>query len=102
MKKEMFKRIARALEEEESNEADMQLLDLLREKASEETFYFDLTPARRVALNIWFTEVKDLLMEQLLDRNFGTNILLDSFFIMCFEVGFRMGELEEKKKEEEN
>ena len=101
MKKELHKRIALALEEEESNETDMELLDLLRLKASEETFYFDLTPARRNGLNIWFSEVKDLLLQELLDGNFGAGILLDSFFIMCFEVGFRMGELEEKKKEGE-
>ena len=91
------------LEEEEEKEPDLELLNTLRELSTQETDYFAMTPERRNALNTWFNEVKDMLFAEMLEGNFGSQILLDTFFILCFEVGRRigaMGLLETQNKEE--
>ncbi len=103
MKKELLQRMALDLKEEEEHEPDKNLLDLLRALAASDTEYFNMAPERRNALNAWFNEVKDMLFAELLEGNFGSQILLDTFFILCFEVGFQLGCMEEsqdKKKEE--
>ena len=103
MKKQIVERMALALQEEEACEPDKNLLDLLRALAASDTEYFDMSPERRNALNTWFNEVKDMLFSELLEGNFGSQILLDTFFILCFEVGYQLATMEasqDKKKEE--
>ncbi len=101
MKKALHKRIMAALDEEEDKGSDMGLLNMLRTLASEDSRYFQMEPERRNALNEWFEEAKDLFLQELLTGNYGVQILLDSFFVLCFEVGFRLHELEVLKKEGE-
>jgi len=94
IRKQMLKRIAIALEEEERTEPDLALLDQLRAFSALESFYLDMAPERRNALNDWFAEVKDLFFRELLEGNFGTQILLDTFFVLCLEVGYRLAKAE--------
>lgn len=99
MRRQLMQRIAQALMEEEAHEPDMVLLDRLRILSAEETVYFDLPPEQRRALNVWFSEVRDLLLQELLAGNFGSQILVDTFFILAFEVGYKLG-IEAKEKKE--
>ncbi len=103
MNKQLLQRMALALEEEGEHEPDQNLLDLLRALAASDTEYFNMAPERRNALNTWFNEVKDMLLSELLEGNFGAQILLDTFFVLCFEVGFQLSTLEapEAKMKEE-
>ena len=100
MKKQMHQRIAQALEEEEAHEPDMILLDKLRKLASEDTTYFTSSPEQRNALNAWFAEVREMLFNELMLGNYGVQILLDSFFILCFEVGNKLASLPRQHVEE--
>jgi hypothetical protein len=87
-----------ALEEEETTEPDLEVLNQLRQIASRESAYFDLPPDRRKAYNIFFGEVRDMFMAELLAGNYGASILLDQFFILCFESGYTLSAIEEQKE----
>lgn len=90
MKKQIHERLLKALEEDDSVEPKQALLDVLRALSADESQYLDLPPDERKALTTWFDEMKDLFMGELLQGNFGSQILLDTFFVLCFEVGYKL------------
>ncbi len=90
MKEAIFKRIQKAVEEEATNPIDLNLLDKLRELSAEESSYFSWSTEERNAINIWFEEVKALLLQEVFAGSYSVNILLDCFLVLCFEVGFRL------------
>lgn len=94
LSKQMQKILTKALEEEEEKETNQALLDELRKLAAEDPEYLVFNAADRNALNTFFDEVKDLLFQELLNGNYGAQILLDSFFVLCFEVGHKLGRQE--------
>ena len=91
MKKAIENRLHQAIEEEEGATTTLDLLDLMRQLASEDSNYLDLPLDRRLTYNEFFAEVKENFMQQLMAGEYGVQILLDTFFILCFEVGYKLG-----------
>ena len=91
MKKAIEKRLRLAIVEEEGATTTLDLLDLMRQYASEDSNYLDLPVDRRLTYNQFFEEVKENFMQQLMAGDFGVQIVLDTFFILCFEVGHKLG-----------
>jgi len=90
MEKVFYKRIMKALEEEEKLPGDLDFLDLLRKLASEDSRYFELAPEIRNAINAFFEEARDNLLKEIFVGTFGVQILLDTFLLLSFEVGYKL------------
>ena len=101
MKRALKNLIFQYLDEESAGNTDEELLNTLRQLAARDSDYFSLPVERRNALNDFFSSVKDTLFSELFQGTYGVQILLDSFFILCFEVGYRLHEVEAAKGEGE-
>lgn len=97
MKKQIHKRLLEAVEEDQKTEPDKVLLDYLRALSAEDSNYLNLPAEKRVSLSTWFDENKELFFSELLQGNFGSSILLDTFFVLCFEVGYKLGRSESQE-----
>lgn len=95
MKRELHQRIHEMVEAEQIHDIDIELLNKLRDLAKTETTYWELPPEQRNALNQFFTDVKSLLISEIIAGNYGSEILLDAFLILCFEVGYGLRKQEE-------
>lgn len=94
MNKALQRRIGQLIEAEMEKDIDGELLNKLREFASQETDYWNLAPERRNTLNEFFKEVKELLFGELMAGRYGSQIILDAIIVLSFEVGYRLKEWE--------
>ena len=90
MKKSLYRRILQSLEEEDEIPGDLDFVDLLRRLAAEDTQYFNLSPELRNAINAFFEEFRDTLLKEIFAGNFGVQILMDTFLLISFEVGYKL------------
>ena len=91
MNKILRERLERAVAEELENPTNQGLLQQLREATQDKTLYWDLSPEDRNALNKFFTETSDVFLKEVMYGVFPPGIVMNSMFILCFEVGYRMG-----------
>lgn len=90
MKEAIEKRIRKLVEEEMKQNVNMELLDKLRQLASEDTMYLDLDAPARNALNTFFKEVKDVVFNELVAGSYGAQIVIDAIIVLAFEVGYKL------------
>lgn len=94
MKESLQRRILKRIESEQEHQVDMVLLNKLREIASRDTTYWDLTPEKGNTLNEFFREIKELMLNELLLGNYGSEVIIDTIIVLCFEVGYGLKEWE--------
>ena len=94
MKKSLQNRIQEHLKHEKEHPVDKELLDKLRELAARETDYFNLEPERRNTFNDFFREIRGMFLSELLAGDYGSEIIMDTIIVLCFEVGYRLKEWE--------
>lgn len=95
MKRSLQRRIQEHIDMEQQVPTDHELLSKLDEFAAEDTEYWQFEPEKRNALNAFFTEIHDLMLVEIVSGNYGASVIIDSLFILCFEVGYKLAKSEE-------
>lgn len=92
MKKALQKKMQQLVDEETRHDADAELLDELRNLASEETMYAELAAPIRNSLNVFFKEMKDVAFNEFVSGNYGADIIIDTLIVTSFETGYKLKE----------
>lgn len=91
MNKSVRKKVQEFVEQETQSPIDEDLLTNLQVELEEDTLYWDLSPARRNALNAFFKELHDEFISAMFNDKYGAHIVIDSLLVTSFEVGYRLG-----------
>ena len=90
MKKALQDRLHKLVEEEQRYEVDLELLDSLRALATEDSIIPDFSPSVRNSFNVFFQEIKDMVFNELMEGNYGADIIVDTAIVLAFEVGYKI------------
>jgi hypothetical protein len=94
MKEALKRKLNSLYQEEEKSSVDRDLLNKLHELAAGDTLYERFTPEQRHTLNEFFKEVRNNLLEEVLEGKYGAQIIIDAFIVLAFETGYKLKERE--------
>jgi hypothetical protein len=95
MKEKLRKRVEELIQEEQKSEVDQELLTKLFELASGDPLYERFTPSQRNTLNEFFKEVRNHLFQEVLNGNYGSQVIVDAIIVLTFEVGYKLKEFQD-------
>jgi len=90
--KHLKKRVEEMVAAEQMSQLDEGLLLFLNAAVERESVYFQLETGARNALNEFFRQARDYMLSMLCEGNYGATVIIDSFLVTMFEVGYRTGD----------
>ncbi len=89
MNKNVQKKIREFVEQEQRSPVDEELLSKLRANLLLETLYWQLAPEQRNTYNIFFRELTDTFLGEMIQGEYGSQVIIESLVVTAFEAGFR-------------
>jgi len=93
MNKSVQKKIREFVKQEQQSPVDEVLLNKLRGNLLLETLYWSLEPEQRNAYNIFFRELTDTFLQEMITGEYGARVILESLVVTAFEAGLRLGKI---------